>query len=63
MDYTGCLELAGCKTKGLSHLCWCDVAYVLRCQLFQECGLACIIQAQEEDPHLLVWGAFQFTQD
>lgn len=63
MEYTGCLELSGCKTKGLPHLCWCDVAYVLRRQLFQECSLACIIQSQEEDPHLLVWGAFQFTQD
>lgn len=49
--------------KGLPHLCWRDVADVLRCQLFQERGLACIVQSQEEDSHLLVWGTFQFTQD
>lgn len=46
------------RRKGLPHLCWGDVADVLWCQLFQECGLACIIQSQEEDSHLLVWGAF-----
>ncbi|KAG9346160.1 hypothetical protein JZ751_007978 [Albula glossodonta] len=40
-----------------------DVADVLRRELFEEGGLAAIVQAQEQDPHLLVWGALQLTQD
>lgn len=45
------------------YLCGGYVADVLRCQLFEQGGLPSVVQTQQQDPNLLVWGALQLTQD
>lgn len=35
-------------------LCWGDVADVFSCQLFQHSGLASVVQAKQQQVHLLL---------
>lgn len=55
------LRVEACGTR--PYLRGGDVADVLGRQLFEQGGLAPVVQAQQQDPNLLVWRALQFAQD
>lgn len=41
------------------YLCGGDVAGIFGCQLFEQSGLASIVQAKQQQAHLLFWSLLQ----
>lgn len=41
------------------YLCGGDVAGIFSCQLFEQSGLASIVQAKQQQAHLLFWSLLQ----
>lgn len=47
----------------VTHLCWGDVTNVFGRQLFQQGGLASVVQAEQQQAHLLLRGLLQPSKD
>lgn len=47
----------------VADLCRGDVTDVFGCQLFQQRGLACVVQAEQQQAHLLVRSLLQPSKD
>lgn len=44
-------------------LCWGNLADTFSCQLFEHCGLACVVQAEQQQVHLLLRRLLQLAKN